>query len=297
MLLCLAAGFGGRFHGAGDTIALARPVLAPALALLSLIAFACSLRRIAAVGFVIVLASGYTMLPNSPASQSDAGVQTYSAYQKNLLWSLPDLAPVAADIRLTQPDFVMLQELHQRNRPILDMLRSDFPYQYLCTFYSVGGVAVLSRLPPTEKSPVCEEGHGVAALQVQTEGGPLWLVSLHLHWPFPYSQRDQVRRVLPTLENLEGPVVVGGDFNMVPWSYSVEAIQRATRTVHAGYAGGTFAFSLHHKGMNLAGHLPTIPIDHVLISHVGEVVSLDRRDRFGSDHFGLLASFTLSDHQ
>ena len=88
-------------------------------------------------------------------------------------------------------------------------------------------------------------------------------------------------------------MVLGGDFNMVPWSYSVHAIQRATRTVNAGYAGGTFNFSYHLNGQDVLKALPPITIDHILVPETGVSVSIERREKLGSDHHGLLSSFTL----
>ncbi len=234
--------------------------------------------------------------PAPRAAAPDTG-QSYAAYQKNLLWSLPALAPVAADIEDIEPDFVMLQELHQRNRPILAMLRADYPHQHFCRFVAVGGVAVLSRWPATDTAPLCDDGYGLAALEVETPDGPLWLVSLHLHWPFPYRQHEQLETLLPMLDGLDGPVVIGGDFNMIPWAYSIAAIKRATQTINAGYAGGTFDFSLHYNDRNIARFLPSIPIDHILVPDSGTVLKLERRGRFGSDHYGLLARFALRPSQ
>jgi endonuclease/exonuclease/phosphatase (EEP) superfamily protein YafD len=130
-------------------------------------------------------------------------------------------------------------------------------------------------------------------MQAETPDGPLWVASLHLHWPFPFQQPEQVNHLLPILEALEGPVLLGGDFNMVPWSHAVDALAQATTTQMSGYAGGTFAPSYHRKGQNLFAWMPHLPIDHILVPKDGAPIALQRRERFGSDHHGLLASFVL----
>lgn len=296
-LLCglvLVLGFGGRLHGGGDALAVVRPVVVVALAGVSVMLLIWRTRVLGVAGLGLALLGGFSMAPPVVLAEVPAGARAYAVYQKNLLFLLPDTRPVAADILASGADFVTLQELHLRNRSILGALRQGYPYQHFCPFAAVGGIAVLSRWPATGAAAVCDEGHGWAALQVETPDGPLWVVSVHLHWPYPYSQRAQLTRILPNLEALDGPVVVGGDFNMVPWSYAVASVERATRTRSAGYAGGTFAFSYHRDRRNLAAWLPRMPIDHVLVPDKGEPVSLQRRARLGSDHHGVLAGFVMA---
>ena len=200
---------------------------------------------------------------------------------------------MAEDILASRADFVTLQELHQRNRPILGTLRDTYPHQHFCPFAAVGGIAVLSRYPGIPGQTVCAEGAGLAAMQVATPDGPLWVVSLHLHWPYPYRQAIQVADLLPLLEGLEGPVVLGGDFNMVAWSHAVRAIASATRTENAGHVGGTFALSHTVGGENILARMPRLPIDHVLIPEDAARQSVERRPRLGSDHHGIKARFAL----
>jgi len=79
----------------------------------------------------------------------------------------------------------------------------------------------------------------------------------------------------PILEGLDAPVVVGGDFNMVPWSNLVADAQEATGTVYSGARAATYW---------IKGWAP-VPIDHVLAGGgTGEVLPL-----LDSDHKGVLA--------
>jgi endonuclease/exonuclease/phosphatase (EEP) superfamily protein YafD len=110
---------------------------------------------------------------------------------------------------------------------------------------------------------------------------PVWIVSVHLHWPWPYGQQDHVAELLPVLAGLEGPAVVAGDFNMVRWAHSVRQIAAAARVVPAGPSNGTFL------GFAPLLHLP---IDHAFSPAGGR---LDLRPALGSDHLGLLARLGL----
>lgn len=293
--LALLAGFAGRLHGAGDTFALVRPLFVPILALLSLIALAVRPRLLGACGLALALIAGISLVPTAPVASAPDDARRYTVYQKNLLWNLRDVAPVFQDIEKMDADFVMLQEVHPRNRPLLERLRDTYPHQHFCPVATkAGGIAVLSRVPPTETAPFCEEYSRLAAMQVATPDGPLWVVSLHLYWPFPFAQPRQLERVLPMLEAFDGPVVVGGDFNIVSWTYAAKTVERATRTHNAGHAGGTFEFQYDWSGRNLLELMPKVPIDHVLVPDTGAALALTRRPLFGSDHHGLVATFALA---
>jgi endonuclease/exonuclease/phosphatase (EEP) superfamily protein YafD len=230
-----------------------------------------------ALSIAAITSIWWSYLPQTPTN-----ALTYSLYQKNLSFRLGDAANIIADIRGSNADFVTLQEVTRRNTEILAGLTPDYSSQALCKFAAVGGVAVASRFTKTEADPICDEQNGLVALQVKTPDGPIWLVSIHLHWPYPYSQSKNVKRIVPQLEKLKGPVILGGDFNMVPWSYTMTQIEAAIRGHRLGATNGTF---------NLKNAI-MIPIDHVLAPTecTGTVSTLDL---LGSDHHGVLARFTL----
>ncbi|WGI20451.1 endonuclease/exonuclease/phosphatase family protein [Amylibacter sp. IMCC11727] len=233
-----------------------------------------------AVGALSLAAIGAIWWSYFPQTPNDD--LPYSLYQKNLSFRLGKADDIIAHIKGSNADFVTLQEVTRRNTEILSGLSSTYAAQSLCKFRSVGGVAVASKYPRTDADILCIEELGLVGMNVQTPDGPVWLLSLHLSWPYPYSQAAHLDAILPTLENLKGPVVLGGDFNMVPWSYTMTRVETAIRAKRVGATNGTF----------LLEDLITIPIDHVLAptNCVGEVSTLDL---LGSDHHGVLARFTL----
>jgi len=74
----------------------------------------------------------------------------------------------------------------------------------------------------------------MAAMKVKTPEGPVWLISIHLYWPYPYGQAEQVEKLVKHIAGLEGQKIIAGDFNMVPWSHTLEAFQHASDTHLAG---------------------------------------------------------------
>ena len=278
----LAASFAGPLHGAGDALAVLRWQLAAGLAGLALLLRALAARRalwLVLAAALSVAPVGWAWLRPQPAPPPP-GV---TLYQKNLLFRLADPAPLLADIRAAAPDVLTLQEVTPRHRAILQALDDILPTRLWCPFAPVGGVAVASRWPAIPGTETCGGGDGYAAVRVRTPDGPLWLVSVHLHWPWPRIQPAQVSRIVPVLRAMDGPVLMGGDFNMVPWGHAVRRLARAARLGRIGRA---------HNSFPRFGPLAPLPID-LVFGPAGSTGTTWRRPLLGSDHHGILARIGL----
>ncbi len=276
--LGLAAGFLGALHPAGDAFAVLRLQFGAAAVLLALLLRLAGARAGLVLAALVSGAVAPGVWAGYAAEEAPGGGLTL--YQKNLSFRMADPAAVVEDIRAVGPDMVTLQEVTERNLAVLTVLADTLPTQHVCPFARVGGVAVASRFPAVAGSATCAGGRGLAAVQVETPEGPVWLVSIHLHWPWPYRQPDQIADLVPVLQSLDGPVVLGGDFNMVPWGHALRRIERATATRRAGPAHDTFP---HFRAVPLA-------IDHVLAPRGGTVLP---RPMLGSDHRGLVLRVAL----
>lgn len=281
----VVASYLGAVHGLGDSLAVVRPVSAALAVVLGGLLLGVRRRRGGLLAIAAGLFAGVPVIVSSlPAGDGDGGA--YHVYQKNLSFRLADPAPLIADIAGEAPDFVTLQEVTTRTRAVMTGLVDVLPSQHLCPFAAVGGVAVLSRWPMIAGTAHCAEDDGLAAMQVATPDGPVWIVSIHLHWPFPYRQAEQLARLMPALAALTGPIVIGGDFNMVPWSHTLHAVARVTASERAG----SVTYSLP-----MAGGWITLPIDHVLVPRGKGATHARRLALLGSDHHGVLAGFALAD--
>lgn len=273
LILLLAAGYAGALHPAGDSFAVFRPQIAAALAALAVMARAAGVRRWSVAGAVVAAVAGVPLvLAYLWPPQAGEGLLLY---QKNMLFINDDLAALQADIRAANPAVLTLQEVSEGNQLLLTAVADILPHQMHCPFKAVGGTAIATNLPPTSARQICEPG--LSAMQVTGPDGPLWIVSIHLHWPWPFAQSAQVDTLIPVLEGLDSPVVMAGDFNMVPWSQTLHRFTAATCTTHAGPVRGTW------PGF---GPLATLPIDHVMGPQGG---TMTLRALSGSDHHGLLA--------
>ena len=278
--LAVVGGFAGAVKSVGDSLAVFRLHFAGATVVLALalLAIAPRNRHLAALvlAATLVLAAPTALSYRSPASAAPPHMLTI--YQKNLNYRSADLDRIADDILAVGADVVTLQEVSERNHTLLERLLPNYPHQAYCPFASVGGTAVLSRLPVDGTAPVCARVGGITALRVAGPGGPVWAVSLHLRWPWPQAQAYQARRLRPVIEGLDAPVILGGDLNMVPWGASVAGIARAARAEVVGPTATTF---------RLFGGLAPLPIDHVLLPE-GWSGAKELRPELGSDHLGVV---------
>ncbi len=267
-LIGLVWGFLGRLHPSADSIALLRPVFAVGclcgLAAKPRAAVALSLSAAASIGIVT------TLMPFVTAS-SPGSVRVYS---KNLWVGNTAMPAIADDIAQTAPDVVFLQELSPKNAQLLDLLEPEYPHQHLCDWGQWFNVAILSRQPLIGERH-CSDLRALAAAQTIIEDETVWLVSAHIHWPWPATGAAMNDMVHEFLAQLDGPVILAGDLNILPWSGRVTRIANITGTRLAGPS-----VTSHHVGL-----LP-LAIDHVLAPGGG---TLTARPAFNSDHLGLLA--------
>jgi endonuclease/exonuclease/phosphatase (EEP) superfamily protein YafD len=280
-LLALGVGYLGQWFAPGDSLAVLRPQIL-GLAPLVLIALGRNGgRRGALVATIVVLAAaGQTVWAVRGVQDEVSG--DYGIYQKNLLWRAADRTELIADILAADVDFVVLEEVSPENRYVLEALAAQFPYRSTCPDRDIGGIAILSRFPLEPVRNRCWERPPLAlARAILPDGRKLLIAGVHFDWPFPFRQTRQLRHVLDRLSGLEGPIIVAGDFNMVPWA---SAVRRVAQAADAQRLGG-YATTYPKFGWVLP-----LPIDQVMIPR-GAKGTVEVRPLFGSDHYGLLARF------
>jgi endonuclease/exonuclease/phosphatase (EEP) superfamily protein YafD len=199
-------------------------------------------------------------------------------YQKNMSYRMQDVGPLARDIRAIAPDLLTLQEVTPANAAVLEAVSDILPHSHLCSYEHVGGVGLASRWPIRPGSLRC--AHGLVAAQVEMPEGPVWLVSIHMKWPWPSGQPIHHPRLMQVLAGLEGPVILAGDFNMVRWSSVVRKTAHLIGAEPAGRPRGTFWLK----------RMINLPIDQILVPD-GRRGATEARELLGSDHRGLVARF------
>lgn len=260
--------------------------------------------------YVMVLLMGSTYLyallqPFKAEPVNETKINHVRHLQFNLNFKNQRLEEVKDFLKENSVDIITLQEVtpeHQafleqmktesfvvefsKDYPYISMKKGAYPYQQYCDFQSVGGVAVLSKYPINKENSICMEGVGLLSSEVMIKDQPIHVVSIHLYWPFPYYQEEQVQTLVQVFEHFKNPMLIAGDFNAVAWSHSVKQIEKASNTKVVN--GLRWSISLEKQ-------LPLIPlklsIDHVLLSSEFQVDDIYIAKPLGSDHFPLVTEF------
>ncbi len=239
---------------------------------------------VAIIVAIVGLAPGFPHLNFTPAiAGSDPA---FKFVQFNTLFKNPKPEVSAQWILNQQPDIVTLQEVSKATLPIYDKLSSQLPSHVICKFASVGAVAVLSYFPKIDEK--CIEGKGLVWMRVIAHGKPVTIASLHLHWPYPYRQWQQIESLRTELEAMPRPVILAGDFNAAPWSEAVRRIGKATSTelqsgTHLTLRMGALGF----------GPYPALPLDHLLLPLGANGISVAAGPPIGSDHLPIVGTFRI----
>lgn len=275
----LGLGALGALHPAGDSLAVFRTSLSGCGLGLALMLLALGSRRGAGLAALVPALALLSLAPHWAAGGA-APEGGLSLYQKNLLYLTRDVDRIRDDILTARPDVVTFEEVHPNNERILGELAAAYPAQVRCPARdAVGDVAVLSRYPFREGSVRCSRTPGMASAVVEAPDGPVTVAAIHFEWPWPHRQPVQAERLIGEIASLEGPAVIGGDFNMVRWSATIRRIAEASGTEPVGPARVTFPMG--------PGPFVGVSIDHVLAP--GGAGATELRPLLGSDHLGVLA--------
>lgn len=301
--LGLAIGFGfvGKVHGAFDSFSHFRLHLAVLLGLTGLTLLAIKCWREGAMAVALALAA-YTVTPGTTLNQLvgthaqatpvNADLPHYRLLQFNARYDNATPEAFLSLVGQQRPDMITMQEVSANWRAKLEPLAAAYPHQIICDPPSrIGGVAILSRRPfVVGSTPACHDRGMLAIASVDFGGLPVDIAAVHLLWPWPFEQPQQVERLTGYLTGLSDAAILAGDFNAARWSETVRRLSAAASVSDAGPAGPSW----------LSGHLPIsiirfagIGIDHVLAGRSIMAHKVERLPPAGSDHLPLLLEFSV----
>jgi endonuclease/exonuclease/phosphatase (EEP) superfamily protein YafD len=171
----------------------------------------------------------------------------------------------------------------------LDRLREAFPYFIGCAQTQTCDISIHSRLPIEAGEirtmrPFRFERLAIAPITIA--GQKVTIVGIHLSKPyFDGASGAELYAVTRALHQIEGPVVLAGDFNAAVWSGPVVRVARE----HELAPGPTYPATWPVR----AGPLG-VPIDNILTRGNARIMALSAGDdSFGSNHRALLARIEL----
>ena len=227
------------------------------------------------------------LIPNTAA----ASTQTVRLVFSNLWADNHQRAAAMHTLERLDADILVTAETVNGWREDLAAISDDFGAEADCFNLSGCDLVIHSRFPIVNTQTPAERWNRSRAVYagIETPAGILGIIGAHMTRPIPVGQVHHQQKHAELLTSLaseiEGPLVLVGDFNAVTWGRVVRQIERDS---------GLSA----HRGME--GTWPSampwpfrLPIDHIFTSDDVEIVSREVVNLPGSDHHAVMVELRL----
>lgn len=246
--------------------------------------------RWAIVGLALaaVLANGGLLAPELLAARraAEKGPATLKVVQFNAWINNENPDQALAWLLEQDADVVFLEEGSGRVWSLIAPLRKAYPFAVSCAGKESCETWIFSKKRMIARGGLYEENQrfsGAWATLADADG-PFTVVATHFVWPVPAGpQQAQTRHLAEVLKRFDKrAMIVAGDFNSTPWSWSLRrqdrqfGLERRTRALATWPARG---------GLRVGDlPFPILPIDHVYAGREWKTVSVKRGPPIGSDH-------------
>jgi endonuclease/exonuclease/phosphatase (EEP) superfamily protein YafD len=168
---------------------------------------------------------------------------------------------------------------------------AEYPYRLIQPSRMTMGLALFSRVPIQGSEIYRFQATRIPIYQVQMslDGKPFTFIGGH-PWP-PQPQwgelhRNQMQEITRIAAQSQPPLIVAGDFNAVPWAYTVRQLAELTDTYHIQPGPDTARTWFPFPFFGLA-------LDHVLVSGEWRVLNYRHGAQGGSDHLPIVVDVQL----
>ena len=227
------------------------------------------------------------------SSEDELRVVVYNIKHGRGMDGVVDLERTAQVIEAGRPDVVVLQEVDHRCGRSGSVDQTAWLAERLGMVGVFGrfmdhdggeyGMAMLTSFAEfssvNHELPVGSEPRSALAMTMQTARGPVTVVGIHFYRT-EEQRLAQAEATLAAVADLEGPVILAGDFNSRPDSVVMERVREEFTNVDKGEDNLTFS-SVE----------PSVEIDHVLVrpANAWSRLSLDViEEPLASDHRPML---------
>lgn len=282
LTMAVVLGFFGGVLPIGDSLAVFRIEFTVLLALATGAAIYLGRALLPATAGLTVALSVWSLWP-FVGEDALVGAPDLRLHQHNVLYGNDDLDQLILEVAKIEADILTFQEISETNFARLQAgLLDQYPHYQVC-LYNRGGVAVMMRNSGAKLDYGCAAKGRLAWMRVETDHGPVTVVSVHQLWPWPKGQFLQKELLAEHIEGLPAPVIMAGDFNNVPWAFTVRSTAKAARGKVAKGLERTYVFKWPW---------PRFRIDHV-VAPINAKVATVLTPGWGSDHLGITADIQL----
>lgn len=236
----------------------------------------------------------YTPLSTTELAQASPSPEvTLSILVANVLRENRDAQALLALVNEHDPDIVLLIETDAWWMNAMQPIEAARPHTVRRPLDNSYGMMLYSRLPLRE--PLVREltEPGVPSVRAVIDlpgGASVTFHGVHPAPPVPGLADNSLPRdaelvqIAREVAKTQGPAIVAGDFNDVPWSDTTALFQRLSGLLDP--RAGRGLFSTYHADYFFARW----PLDHIFLSEEFLLVAMQRLPSIGSDHFPMLVT-------
>jgi len=252
-----------------------------------------------AVGYQLYILYPY-WYPVTPAvpSRTATAERTFGLLSANVLMENRDAAAFLAIVDQYDPDLLLVMEPNDWWMEQLQPIRDRYLYHVEQPQENHYGIAFYSRFPLQETEIYYFEDTGTPSIYTVIQlpaGDEVIFYGEHPRPPLPENSVQAADKELIKVANrvLAGndhrTVVVAGDFNDVPWSYTVETFASISHLRDIRIGRGFY------NTFDAQNPILRLPIDQIFLSPGLGLVEFADPIRFSSDHFALFVQLVVDE--
>lgn len=226
-----------------------------------------------------------------PASDEPLPGEPLTIMNANLRNENTDYPRFMSLLESESPDILLMVEFNAGWSAATRRLHADYPYRIEIPRDDRYGIALFSRRPFMDQSPLQLQTTNAIDMRISLAGRSVRVLGVHLRSPtsaaWSAERNRQLSQLVAIARQEPGPLVVVGDFNISPYSPIFMAALPPTGLRDSGRARGlNFSWP---TSVPLLG----IPIDLCMISEHFAVLDHRRGPAFGSDHYPMTSTLVL----
>lgn len=225
---------------------------------------------------------------NFPSTKN--GLKVYSA---NLHMNNKKFSLLKESLNKHNPDFLFLSEFGSDWNNHSSFLKNMFKYKVKMPRDDFFGLAAYSKFPITAQKTIYlnDDAAPGFSIDVKVNETLINFICFHPKPPRPKNggtklRDEQLERLATIFNNSTKPIILMGDFNDVPWSYSMRKFLSSAKIKDPRKKFGLINTIPSIFPLNLFG----FPIDHIFTSNHFEIIDFDSLEGIGSDHRPVLAT-------
>lgn len=237
--------------------------------------------------FVVV----YTPLYKTQAKKSTKHVaeNRFTLLVSNVRMENDDKGHFQLLVNKVNPDVVLINEPDQKWATAIKKLDADYPYSIKHPLENTYGMILLSKLKLTESAVNFIINDSIPSIFTKItlpSGSVIDFYGVHPEPPKPgtdtYERDTELLVIGKKIRESKNPTVVAGDLNDVGWSVTSRLFRKYSELVDPREGRGPY------NTYNVFVPFFRYPLDHVFYSKEFGLITIEKLEEIGSDHYPLL---------